>query len=66
MSRILQPPPAKVCSFCSKNDSGASVSFKDDDDLENHSADDATTQVVAQQSHGTVGIASTPSTPHFR
>ena len=66
VTRILQPPPAKVCAFCSQNDSGPSVSFKHDDDQENRSADDATKQIVAQQSHGAVGIASTPSTPHFR
>ena len=66
MSRILQPPPAKVRSFCSKNDSGLSVSFKIDDDQENRSSDDATKQIVTQQSHDTVGIASTHSTPPFR
>ena len=66
VSRILQPPPANVCAFCSQNDNGPSMSFKDDDDRENRSADDATKQNVAHQSHGAVGIASTPSTPHFR
>ena len=43
-----------------KNDSGPSVSIKDDNDQENRSADDATKQIVAQQSHSAVGIASTP------